>query len=323
MGFRSKIVIFFVCFANLSLAQAAEISFHEKPSLKEYLGGLQGESEISAIYKESLKLDREKLPKKEAAKVLKLVRTNAKLLKNWKQTVSEGQPFWRGEIEDEKILNQVLVLQQLDFLRVRDSASEGSGAESRETYGRWFKFAETLAYEEASLMGLRLANLVRSLTLDEVERSEKKNFMRWSVDTAWLQWTAQLSAPWPVDRVIMTEAKKIIRGKGTDTAQKMALALQKNTYQTAAKALDEAQGQKVPELQLLIPIWRDKDIEAMKTEINRIESLRLRLAADVYFIQKRQRAKDQQDLIAAGLLRAPLVNYVSGKTFTLSEAAAR
>jgi hypothetical protein len=311
-------------FQSPATSQPASV-LHEKPSLKEWLVGLKRPEDVTKLYKLSISPETSAFSSKNLQEIQSLLVQNQGLLQKWTKAVDESEAFWRGDIDDENVMNQVLVLQQLDFLRLRSLSLQKNPSSEvlREGYGRWFRFSGELAFEEASLIGLRLANLLRSLTLDEIEKIEKTQFASWAQDTQWLAWSAKLSAPWPVDRVILTEAKKIIRGRGMDTAQAMARALQKNTYQTAAQALKEAQGQKVPELQLLEPIWREKDIEAMKTEVNRIQSLRLRLAADIFKRKKGTQPSEQQQLVAEGLLVNPLVNYTTGKPFTLSEAAAR
>ena len=307
---------------NAQVAQAP--TFHEKPSLKSLLAPLHNTSLITQAYKEGLSDQEPVLSSVNSQGTLqKIMQGNEKILQTWTQAARESQAFWRSEIEEDQVLNQLLVLQQLDFLRIRGLAQKKEFSAVRDSYQLWFRFSSDLSFEESSLIGLRLANLLRSLTLDEIERLEKRYFQDWAQDPQWLQWSARLSAPWPVDRVILTEARKIIRGKGMDTAQAMAKALQKNAYQTAEKVLRDAQGQKVPELKLLEPIWREQDIEAMRLEINRIQALHLRLAVDLSKKKWGHSATDQSELVRLGLLAQPLINYKTGKAFTLPEAAAR
>jgi len=161
------------------------------------------------------------------------------------------------------------------------------------------------------------------LVLDEMESFEAAHQQELSLTEleSYLSWVSQMRSSWPIDRVIITEAKKILTNKPMFTAQQMALLLQKNAYQTAEEALKKAQGPKTPQLKFLEKMWRTEDISAMKLEVHRLASLKIRFAKDVYIKKFAKNPVKIEDLVAVQLLAEVPIDYVTGRPFTLTEAA--
>ncbi len=313
----------------------ASFSMIEKSSLKNLGLQLKDPSGITQLFKESKDLLKNKVTPVSAQTVVspaaaailsninQFWKKNETLMKTWQKNNLESTPFQRGEIDEEPVLNTLLAAVQLSLLQARADAFNKRWLQVKSDLEPWLIFASSMTYEEASLISLRLANLIRSLILDELENIE--NLMQTQLDVsdleAWLSWMNSVRASWPIDRVLITESKKILGNKAMFTAQQMAIALQKNAYQTAATALKEAQGPKTPELKLLEKMWREEDILAMKTEVHRFSALKIRLAKDIYVKKYAAEPAQIQDLVSKNLLSSVPIDYTTGKSFTLPEAA--
>jgi hypothetical protein len=302
---------------------AAEVPFHvtEKPSFRELGAQLKMTTEITQLYKATQNYAKETSPLFPSEKLSPLWKANEKVMQKWQKENQESTPFVRSEIDDEAVLSQVVSAVQLSILRAREKAVALQFAGVKEELWPWLKMAADMPYEEASLISLRLANVIRSLLFDEMEGIEKKWVAKIAEDDGWLNWANAIRLSWPIDRVVITESRRLLTNKPMFTAQKVALALQKNAYQTAAVALKNAQGPKTPELKFLEKMWRQEDIDAMKTEVHRLSALRIRLAAAVYQNKFKQAPVKIENLVEKNLLPSVPIDYTSGKPFTLDQAA--
>ena len=293
---------------------------HVRPSLREMGGRLQKSEEISALFKESLK-DPEALTSKKLAVVEK---PNSALLREFQNLALDSASFVRGEIEDEAVLSRLLSLQQLSLLRVRlwtqDDSTPRNLGNIKEECNAWFQFAADLPYNEASMMGLKVTGLVRSLVLDELERLETKRGAQMAEDEFWLHWFLLLRTPWPVDRMILTEARRVLHPASLNLAEKVAAKIQKNPYLSVDQALKQIPGGKPQELDHLKPLWRTQDMEGMKMEINRLQTLRLRLASRIYEKRKGSPPSSVEQLISERLLTVAPTDYFTGHPMQLPQA---
>jgi hypothetical protein len=292
---------------------------HIRPSLKEMGGRLQKGDEISALYKAALKDPSALTAKKLAA----LEKPNRTLLREFQNLALDSASFARGEIEDEVVLNRTLELLQLSLLRMRQWSTEEPAHRAlgkiKEECNTWFQFAADLPYNEASLIGLRVAGVIRSFLIDELEHLERARGAQMSQDEVWLNWFLQLRTPWPVDRMILTEARRILHPESMSLAEKIALKIQKNPYLSVDSALKQIPGGKPQEVLVLKNLWREQDMEGMKTEINRLQSLRLKLASRLFEKRKGKRPEKVQELVDARLLASAPIDYFTGRPMQLPQ----
>lgn len=272
-----------------------------KPSLKQLTTQFkQGEAVTKAFAQ-----DRKKISSPAV-----LLEQNRNLRAQFFSDVRASSAFVRGEIEDESVLNFVTNFLQLSLLRARYDLSQGNAQSLQEELRDWFNFSADLSYEESSLIGLRLASLVRSLCLDELEwaiHEQPKLFVNAGL------WIKSLRAPWPVDRVFLFESKRQLKAQSLAVAEKVAQAFQKNPYQTAEEILRRTPGGTSADLEFLKSIWRDSDLKAMKTEVNRLSLLRVRAANLKFEAVKKTKAKNWQELKDFGGLEQVPIDYFSGR----------
>lgn len=289
-----------------------------KPSLREFASQLKRGPEISALYKESLKDGF--VP--DAKKIAEFEKANRDLMRDFRDLVRENASFARSDIEDESVLNGLVGMLQLSLLRIHNwgvTSEKGKSTLSRakEEAGLWFQFAADLPYNEASLIGLKVTGVVRSLLIDELERLEKTRGDLMAQDELWLTWMLQLRTPWPVDRMVLTEGRRIAQPPPPNLVEKVAIKIQKNPYLSVEGALAQIPGSKPGDLETFKNLWREKDMEGMKTEINRLQLLRLRLACRLYQHRKGAWPTSVAEIVKAKLLPAAPVDYLTGRLMAL------
>lgn len=285
----------------------------EKISLQKVTSEIQKSSEIATLYKKTQNLDQDP-----SSELKPLLEKNQKNLDSIESNFQESANFVRGEIENEATLSQVISYLQLSLLRARSASFHGQWSHVRKDFSSWFLFAADFPYEESSLIGLRTTAVIRSFLLDELERLQSKFSSEMAKDPELLKWVLQLRAPWPVDRVFISEAKRLLKPPMMSVANSAAKAFQKNPYQTSAQALKNVRGGQSEEAKLLKEIWRDSDIQLMKTEINRIGKLQLRFAQAQFQNQFKKPATSIQELLNAHLLERAPMDYFTGKPLDLT-----
>jgi hypothetical protein len=315
-----ELLLFLLLTPHLSEAQkkpeVRQIVYHEKLSLKK-LGEqiLEGEK-ITELFRQNSPDKMDLLWQK---KVSQLVKLNQKLMEKWLAANVSGEAFVRGEIDDEMVLNRIFQAVQLSILKIRLERQKNNYLGVKEELNSWFSFCATLPFDEASLVSLRLSNLVRSLLFDEIEAMQKQ---AQTFDELWLHWSKTVKIPWPIDRVILSESKRFVADRRLmKVTEKLAVSLQKNTYQTSAAALAEIGGGNNKDLEFLKKMWREEDIGAMKTEVNRLAAFRIRLAVGNYERKSGKKPTSIEELVNSRLLESVPINYLTGKPFDLTQAA--
>ena len=300
--------------------EKSSVSEHIRPSLKDMGASLKKSEEITALFRASLK-DGKPLTRDQLKQIEK---PNLALLTDFQNLALESASFVRGEIEDETVLSHLLSLLQLSILRMRtwetQIPSKKYLARIKNECTYWFQFAADLPYNEASLVGLRTSGVIRSFLIDELEELEKSQGAALSQDELWLNWLLQLRTPWPVDRMLLTEARRSIHSQSMPLAEKVAAKIQKNPYLSVETALKQIPGGKPSEVDILKKLWRDEDMTGMKTEINRLQTLRLRLASRLFEKRNHHPPAKVQELIEAHLLAASPVDYFTGLPMQLPQS---
>jgi hypothetical protein len=304
MSFKALgLILLLILVQGAAVAENAPmITASAKISLSELLAPLAGVSaEITSEYKKE---------KPDSQKVRQLLSSQEKLRSRFSTEVLRSTPFVRGEIEKEEVLNSLTVFVQLAILHCRQQVMGGEAKACSTEAPVWFHFLADLTYEESSLIALRLSHLIRSLWLDEIESEQKKDpaFLANS-----LEWVGTLRAPWPVDRVLLAEGKKVLQPASLQLLGRVAQAYQKNPYQSVETILKKIPGGKPQELEFIKKIWRDEDLSAMKTEMNRLSLLRIQAAQGRYFLVQKKKATGYDELLKAQLLSAVPVDYFTGR----------
>lgn len=290
----------------------AGIQVVEKPSLKTLVHQWGDGAEVTALFKSIEAPDPKKLER--------IAEKRGKVLEEFLAAAAASKSFARSEIEEESTLNGVLQMLQLSVLRARVLQTRGELEGVRTELGTWLLFAADFPYEEASYMGLKVSGVLRAFVFDELEALEKG-----AADTeapAWIGWLARQRAPWPIDRVVLMESRRLLKPPYQPTGAKLALKLQKNPYQTTAEALKGMPGGASDEFGFVRELWTDKDVHLMKTEVARLHRLRLRWGLRGFRARKGQPATTVAEAAReAGFGQDP-VNYLTGKPWDLAGIAA-
>jgi len=305
-GFVSKVFALWIFLPLLGFSA-------EKPSFRTFTESLKSPDEIRALYKESQSLEKDP-----AARLQPLWQANEKSELELQKEFRASNSFVRGEIEDEKVLSGLMSWLQLSLLKARAEAFQSHWDEVQKNLAPWFQFAADFPYEESSLVGLRTTGVIRSLLLDELEKIQKKFAAEIARNSEFRKWFFQVRAPWPVDRVMISEAKRLLKPPMMTVANAAAKAFQKNPYQTSAQALAKVKGGQSESAELLKKIWREEDIQMMKSEITRIGKLKIRLAQSEFEQQHKKGAANAQELVQAGLLDQVPIDYQTGKPLDLT-----
>ena len=284
-----------------------------RPSLQQFAGSLKSPEEIRSLFKESQSLQKDPTPA-----LAPLFKSNESPFQQLQKSFQGSESFVRGEIEDEKVLSGVIGWLQLSLIKARSDAFQNHWADVQNNLANWFLFAADFPYEESSLVGLRTVGVIRALLLDEAEKLQSKFSTEIARNSDFRKWFLQIRAPWPVDRLMITEAKRLLKPPMMSVATAAAKAFQKNPYQTSAQALAKVKGGQSESAELLKQIWRDSDIQMMKTEITRIGKMKLRLAKAEFELQHKKAATSAQELVTAGLLDQVPIDYVTGQPLNLT-----
>lgn len=286
-----------------------------KASFKVMVGEIKFLTEIKELYKKN------ELSPTEQKRWSQIWLANVAVIKEYDRYFRDSKTFQRGEIDDENVLVGILSVEQISILRFRELANRESYMEALDELTPWMLLASDLPFDEATLIGLRLSSLMRSLVLDEIEKWDGNPKLTAAASESWLQWSKQLKSPWPVDRVVLSEARRRASQRSLKTAEKVAMTLQKNAYITSEKALEQVAGRPILDLAFIKEIWRTKDIDQMKEEIARMTAMQIRLAARVYEWRQHEKPTAIEQLVKASLLERVPVDYRTGSPFTLTAAA--
>lgn len=291
------------------------------PSLKEFGAGLKKSDEIESLFQQSL-VHPEALSLK---KVLELEKVNRQLFRDFRNLVEESATFLRGEIAEESCRQNLFKMLDLSLLRVRFAAQEKGQKMStrlgriKEELGLWFRFAADLPYNESTLLGLQFAGQIRSRLIDELERLEQQLGPEMSEDELWFTWAMQLRTPWPIDRIVLSESRLLLNGDTKSLGERVAIKLQKDPYLSVERALKQISGKKQVKTQELEVLWTDQNIEQMKSEVNRLQKLRLKLAARLYLHRKGKWPADVQTLVKEKYFLAAPIDYSTGLAMQLPQ----
>lgn len=307
-------------FVFILLGSFGAWALNEKPSLKSFAERVEQGSEITDLFKSSADLAPKAKSKTSTSKMKlqSLWEKNRKNLENLEAEFQHSATFVRGEVEQEATLNGLLQLLQLALLRSRELGAKNQWSEVQGHFSKWLLFAADFPYEESSLVGLRFTGVVRSLLLDELEQIQKNFSPEIAQVPEFRKWFLQVRSPWPVDRIFISEAKRLLPPPMMSVANSAATAFQKNPYQTSEQALKKVKGGTSEQAKLLKKIWQESDILMMKTEITRIGKLKLRLAQAEYQMKHKAAPQSVQDLLKAGLIDQAPVDYLSGKPLDLT-----
>lgn len=285
----------------------------DKPSLKSFSEKIVSPELITNFYLTTGELDGT-IPKTWKPVWEKNEKNGSNLLKHFEQS----SPFVRGEIEDEKVLSGVTQWLQFSLVRGRELASQGKWSEVQKIWSDWFLFAADFPYEESSLIGMKFTGVMRSLLLDEVEKMQKKYSLEIAQRPEIRRWFLSLRAPWPIDRIFVSEAKRLLSPPMMSVANAAAAAFQKNPYQSSEQVLKKVKGGDAHEAALLKQIWKESDIAMMKSEMTRIGKMKLRLALAEFQIKNKGLTATPEALVKAGLIDSVPADYSTGKPLDLN-----
>ena len=214
------------------------------------------------------------------------MQSDFRALQLFKADLASEIQFLRGEIEDEKFISGLIHMVQMSAVSIRSNALSKQWQKVTLELSPWSQYSANLVCDESSLVGLRVASLIRSLLMDEVDtiRAQYKNNSE--KDKYLKTWLLGLRMPWPVDRVVLFESKRFLKNKSMKAAEKLAARIQINPYKSASEILKQEK-QNIPDkdYDFLTKLWSEKDIELMKEEMNRLGLLLLKIASEEFHSQ--------------------------------------
>ena len=229
---------------------------------------------------------------------------------------AQSAAFVRGEIDDPKNLEAVIKYAELSKENQKVSVKIKKYVEAQESLSKWFQMAADLAYEESTLQGLYASQKIRAVFLSQMEVwADVKTDKEWLAKLG--RWLDLASVPWPVDRVVVGEGKRLANPALFPLVDTAARLLQKNPYQSLEKVIKGKPGAQSQDAARLKEIWQDKDVSAMREELSRISRLKLKLAAAVYQIKYGKPPQTGQDLVSDKLMRSLPIDYQTGRPMEL------
>lgn len=275
---------------------------------------LKATDEIIALYKTSLST----WEKKEQSQFKALWSQNAtwqnQFLKNFKQAT----PYVRGEIEQESVLNATLARYQLLLMKIKTDFSSKKWKNLTENIELAFTIPAEIPYQEASLVGLRLGHAMRALLLDELEGLNIQKDSVLFKDNQFLIMLQRARLPWPIDRVMLSDAKRLSNDKALVMAETIAAELQKNPYQSAEKIIKEKRWARGQDTEVLMQLWREQDIAEMQTEMNRFGKLLLKYASLRFEHMHKNKPEQVEQLVKEDIIQRVPVDYTTGKPMSIS-----
>ncbi len=275
---------------------------------------LKATDEIIALYKTSLST----WDKKEQNLFKTLWSQNEswqnQFLKNFKQAT----PYVRGEIEQESVLNSTLARYQLLLMKIKADFFAKKWKNLTENIELAFTIPAEIPYQEASLVGLRLGHAMRSLLLDELEGLDVQKDSILFKDNQFLTMLQKARLPWPIDRVMLSDAKRLSNEKALMMAEVIAAELQKNPYQSAEKIIKEKKWARSQETEVLIQLWREQDIAEMQIEMNRFGKLLLKYASLRFEHLHKNKPEQAEQLVKEDIIQRVPVDYTTGKPMSIS-----
>lgn len=275
---------------------------------------LKSTDEIIALYKTSLST----WDKKEQSQFKALWSQNesgqSQFLKNFKQAT----PYVRGEIEKESVLNATLARYQLLLMKIKADYFAKKWKNLTENIELAFTIPAEIPYQEASLVGLRLGHAMRSLLLDELEGLDVKKDSILFKDNQFLTMLQRARLPWPIDRVILSDAKRLSNEKASVMAEAIAAELQKNPYQSAEKIIKEKKWSRSTDTEVLMQLWREQDIAEMQNEMNRFGKLLLKYASLRFEHMHKNKPEQAEQLVKEDIIQRVPVDYTTGKPMSIS-----
>lgn len=231
----------------------------------------------------------------------------------WRKHFLESSSFARGQIEEEKNMNALVLWYQWSVLQSRvQKTSQLQHKILLENLQAWAQMSADLAYEESSLIGMRFSSVMRNMVFDELESFVQQ---QQSVETLkeTLRLLKHMRAPWPVDRVILAETKKLLGESGLKAVQSAVNSLQKNPYQSLSGLVRKADLKRYPKLEFIVKMWTENDISRMQDEINRRNLLLINCAKKIYVLTQNQEPKSLDELVSKGLLDSVPIDYKTGQ----------
>jgi hypothetical protein len=302
MGFCAK--VFLGVFVGLS-AQATILSW----------GALLESTKTPEKLADLYKLSGSELSKNKA--FLAWLKSEKKNLNNIESHLQSTSRWARGEFESQAFLDRFVSLFQAHLLYARQLGQSQGPKDQILRWVWWSNYAADLAYNEASLIGLRLSSVIRNLVLDEVDRLSAEQQTRFAETAEMLNFLVQIRAPWPIDRVVISEGKRLAPPQLQKVVSDLAQELQKNPYEDLQTIMGRVKGGTSKQVLFLRQFWTDKEISRMKSELNRIGRLQLDWAQAVYKLKTKSEAQSAQELVGAGLLPRVPVDYTTGRAMSL------
>lgn len=245
------------------------------------------------------------------------VKTENRNLKQIENHLQSSSRWARGEFESQTSLDRFVSLFQAHLLYARYLGQSQGPKSHIQRWMWWSNYAADLAYNEASLIGLRLSSVIRNLVLDEVDRLSSEEQSRFAEAPEMLNFLVQIRAPWPVDRVVISEGKRLAPPQLQKVVSDLAQALQKNSYEDLETIMGRVKGGASESLLFLRVFWTVKEISRMKSELNRIGRLQIDWAQRVYKIKTKTEVQSVQELVGAGLLPRVPVDYTTGRAMSM------
>jgi hypothetical protein len=288
------------------------------PKYSDVLKNFKESPEISMQFKAA----QSQWPAKSSPALDQLLKQNQDFLKTWDQLLDQSANFHRGQLEDEKVLNQLTQVLQLSLLRLQTDFQQNTKSTQslQKESQRWLGYAAAVPFDEASLISLKWAHLVRSMVFDQLELALSK-YPECGISSGsdFLAWMNQVQVPWPLERILLTEGKRWVSGREVGKLEKLAMMVQKNPYLPLEETLRKIDPHPSENLLKLTVFWTKSDIDLLAEEMNRLQKMQGKLALAHYREKNKQEPKSVEDLVISKYLLQKPIDYRTGQAMSLKD----
>ncbi len=326
MKFKLKPIYLLFCFltvfnpnafsaqkTNTVIPSKSAVTIIEHPSFSYFSENLKEPEKILSLYKQTLT----SWGLEQTKEFKRLWGLNSRHQMDFIKKFNQSMPFIRGELEDEKILNNTLIRLQLLMMKVRFDYQNKNWKSFISQLESAFLIAAELPYQESSFLSLKLAHVIRSLIFDELEKIDFNKDLKLFKDNKVLVSLEKSRFPWPIDRILLSDSKRIKTKYTMSQVEKIALELQSNPYRSIEDIIVQLKFKKF-DVDHIYSIWTNEDIEKMRLEMNRYGKLLIKLAIVRYENLNKKQPVQIQQLIEAKIIQKIPLDYTTGKPLEIS-----
>lgn len=225
----------------------------------------------------------------------------------------------RGDLENPELRLKIAQIYKISLLRLRLSGADQTGAWALTEGDIWMRALTAMAFDESTSETMRWVSEQRSLYAGEMLAKMKSLPIATFRMDPLHQHLRQLKLPWPVDRIYLTESRKVLKPGAQLVANGLSGDLQKFPFKDLESLRRARRGVDASGLAALDLVYTLADVQLRQKEDDLFNEYRLRVARALF--EKRQGAlvKDLEQLKAAGLIDRVPIHHVSGQFWSITQ----